>query len=202
MNQQRNNEVTPRSQDWKFIGALLAVLAIMIASLFVLLNLQEAVNHVEEQLEYRTPTRAASGASSSTLQRVKSQSVYVPVYSHVYVKDGSPFRLTATLSIRNTDPAQPLVVDGVAYFDSDGHLVREYVDEPITVAPHATIEYLIKEQDVSGGSGANFVVDWATENTLALPVIEAVMIGTASNQGISFISPGVVVSEVMAKDGQ
>lgn len=202
MDNRHDNEITSRPTDWKFIGSLIAVMAVMVASLLILLNLQKSVSHVEAQLDYRTPTDSASHEPAPTIQRVKSQSVYVPVYSHVYVRDGSPFRLTATLSIRNTDPARPLVVDRVAYYDSAGHLVREYVDAPITVAPHATIEYLIKEQDVSGGSGANFVVDWATENPLARPVIEAVMIGTASNQGISFICPGVVVSEVMAGDAE
>ncbi len=202
MDNRHDNKTISRATDWKFIGTLIAVMAVMVASLLILLNLQRSVSHVEAQLDYRTPTGSVLHDAAATIRRVKSQSVYVPVYSHVYVRDGSPFRLTATLSIRNTDPARPLAVDRVAYYDSAGLLVREYVDAPITVAPHATIEYLIKEQDVSGGSGANFVVDWATENPLARPVIEAVMIGTASNQGISFVCPGVVVSEVMADDAE
>jgi hypothetical protein len=44
--------------------------------------------------------------------------------------------------------------------------------------------------DASGGSGANFIVQWAGPESINTPVIEAVMIGTQGSQGISFVSPG------------
>lgn len=51
----------------------------------------------------------------------------------------------------------------------------------------------MREDDSRGGAGANFLVDWGAEQPISEPVVEAVMIGTASQQGISFISPGRVV---------
>jgi hypothetical protein len=47
-----------------------------------------------------TTTRADSDIFLST-----GQTVYVPIYSHIYSGlKGRPFNLAATLSIRNTDP--------------------------------------------------------------------------------------------------
>src|SRR5262245_59680063 len=54
------------------------------------------------------------------------QTIYVPAYSHVYTSDeGRPFLLAATLSVRNVDPARPIVVDTVRYYDSAGKVIRE-----------------------------------------------------------------------------
>jgi len=50
----------------------------------------------------------------------------------------------------------------------------------------ATAEFFVKEQDTSGGSGANFIVKWTAQQGVTKPVVEAVMISTAFHQGISF----------------
>jgi hypothetical protein len=46
---------------------------------------------------------------------------------------------------------------------------------------------------VGGGVGANFIVEWIAEKEVSEPVVEAVMISAASNQGISFVSPGRII---------
>lgn len=120
--------------------------------------------------------------------------VYVPVYSHIYTQDGSrEFNLTATLSIRNTDRAAALVVTAVRYYDSAGQLVREYVAAPLRLGPLASVPFVVEERDLTGGVGANFVVEWGAEQPVSAPIIEAVMISTASQQGISFVSRGEVI---------
>ncbi|MBT8364361.1 MAG: DUF3124 domain-containing protein, partial [Deltaproteobacteria bacterium] len=48
------------------------------------------------------------------------------------------------------------------------------------------------EDDKAGGSGANFIVVWKSESQVNPPIIEGVMIGTHSGQGISFVSRGQV----------
>lgn len=194
MDDRTRSKTAMLSETQKMIIAITSMLLLMIAFLLLLINMNQTLSHVETQLQYQPPTleRAETGR-----RLAKNQSLYVPVYSHVYVKDGKPFRLTATLSIRNTDPDHPLVVDRVLYYDSAGKLVRTYVNESVSVAPHATIEFLVEEGDTSGGSGANFVVEWASDNPLTQPVVEAVMIGTSDNQGISFVCPAVVVTETL-----
>jgi hypothetical protein len=54
----------------------------------------------------------------------------------------------------------------------------------------ASTRYIIAEGDKTGGSGANFIVVWKSENKVNPPIIEGVMIGTRSGQEISFVSRG------------
>ncbi|MGD9301363.1 MAG: DUF3124 domain-containing protein [Desulfobacterales bacterium] len=126
----------------------------------------------------------------------KGQTVYVPIYSHIYsgVK-GRPFDLAATLSIRNTNPQNSITVASVKYYDSDGNLVEEYLKKPKQLNGLVSARYIITEDDKAGGSGANFIVVWKSENKVNPPIIEAVMIGTHSGQGISFLSRGRVIKE-------
>ena len=98
-----------------------------------------------------------------------------------------------TLSTRNTDRARPLYLTAVAYHDADGRLVRSYVTRPVRIAPLASAQFFVRETDVSGGSAASFLVDWGAEGPLSEPVVEAVMVGTAMNQGVSFTSQGRAV---------
>lgn len=124
------------------------------------------------------------------------QTIYVPVYSHIYYRDDRRVvNLAATLSIRNTDAVHGLVITAVRYYDSNGQLVRRYLQQPLALGPMATKDYVVEQDDTSGGSGANFIVEWTAEAPVTPPVVEAVMISTASSQGISFTSPGRVLAE-------
>jgi hypothetical protein len=124
------------------------------------------------------------------------QTVYVPIYSHVYAGDKeTPFYLAATLSIRNTDPNHPITVVSVNYYDSDGRLLRSFLDKPSQLNALASRRFIIKESDKAGGSGANFIVGWEAETYANIPIIESVMIGTKGQQGISFLSRGQVIKE-------
>ena len=134
----------------------------------------------------------AWGASESNLS--DGQTVYVSIYSHIYYGDRSkPFNLAAMLSIRNTDPKYPLTIVSASYYDSGGSLVREYVKDPIQLAPMASTYIYVKESDTTGGSGANFIVQWKADHTINEPVIESLMTGLASGQGISFICSGRII---------
>jgi len=125
-----------------------------------------------------------------------SQTLYVPIYSHIYSgTKGRPFDLAATLSIRNTDSKYPITVVSVSYYDSDGKLVKDYLTEPVTLKPLQSTRYIITEGDRSGGSGANFIVKWKASQKVNPPIVEGVMIGTHSGQGISFVSRSQVIEE-------
>ena len=126
----------------------------------------------------------------------KGQTVYVPIYSHIYsgVK-GRPFDLAATLSIRNTNLKHPITLVAVKYYDSDGKLLEDYLEKPMQLNALVSTRYIILETDKAGGSGANFIVVWKSEQNVNPPIIEAVMIGTHSGQGISFLSRGRIIKE-------
>jgi len=125
---------------------------------------------------------------------VAGQTVYVPIYSHIYmVEPGRKINLTATLSVRNTDLSQPIIVTSAKYYDTNGATVRKYLEKPIELKALAATEFVVAQEDVSGGAGASFIVEWVAQKDVSVPAIEAVMINTAGNQGISFISPGRVI---------
>lgn len=134
--------------------------------------------------------------SAENIQRWLNQTVYVPLYSHIYAEErfkDKPFNLTATLSIRNTDPKNGLRLTTVDYYDSSGKRLRSFLNEPVIIQPLGSTRYVIPESDTSGGSGAKFLVFWQSEKGITAPIIESIMIGTQLQQGISFVSRGQVI---------
>jgi hypothetical protein len=130
------------------------------------------------------------------MPKYKRQTVYVPAYSHIYVGPKvSPFELAVTLSIRNTNASEPINVSVADYYNTDGELIKKFVNQTVVLKPFATVSYKVSEYDKTGGSGANFLVKWYADKEVHPPVIESVMIGTRSSQGISFTSRGVVIED-------
>ncbi|MEH1894813.1 MAG: DUF3124 domain-containing protein [Nostoc sp.] len=122
------------------------------------------------------------------------QTIYVPVYSHIYHHNRQEiFELAVTLSIRNTDLTNPIIITAVRYYNSEGKLVKQYLKQPIQLDALASTTFFVNRNDTSGGLGANFIVEWVGQTEISEPVVEAVMIGTDFQQGISFISPGRVI---------
>lgn len=127
-------------------------------------------------------------------QLSQGQTLYVPVYSHIYSGDKErPIYLAVTVSIRNTDTAKSIQLTSVDYYDSDGKQIRRFLVKPITLAPMASTRYVVKESDRSGGSGANFLIQWESKAPVNPPLTEGVMISTASQLGISFVTRGVPI---------
>ena len=122
------------------------------------------------------------------------QTLYVPASSHIYsgARDRA-YLLTITLSIRNIDPENAVTITRVNYYETQGKLLKKHIDKPKVLKPLESIRYIIPESDKSGGSGANFMVDWKSDKPVNPPIVEAVMIGTRSQQGISFTSRGRVI---------
>ena len=136
------------------------------------------------------------GQAGEDIKPVRGQTVYVPIYTHIYSGlKGRPFDLAATLSIRNTDPGHPITIVTVQYYDTAGKLIHNYIEAPVQLNVLASTRYVIKEGEKGGGSGANFMVTWKSEKDVNPPIIEAIMIGTRSGQGISFVSRGQVIKQ-------
>lgn len=124
------------------------------------------------------------------------QRIYVPAYSHIYIGNNErPYLLTVTLSIRNTDPDNPIKITVVDYYQTQGQRLERYLDKSVILNPLGSLRYVIPEKDKTGGSGANFIVEWKSDKYVNPPIIETIMIGTRGQQGISFISRGQVILE-------
>jgi hypothetical protein len=122
------------------------------------------------------------------------QAIYVPAYSHIYSGNReNPFLLTVTLSIRNIDPKHQIRITVVDYYETQGKRLKKYLNEAKMVKPLESLRYVIPEKDKSGGSGANFIVEWESDKLVNPPIVESIMIGTQTQQGVSFISRGRVI---------
>ena len=134
--------------------------------------------------------------ASAEYRLSKGQTLYVPVYSNIFSAPKKiPFNLATILSIRNTDMSNPIQILAADYYDTRGKLVRKYYQQPITLAPLESTDIFIPEDDTAGGTGANFIVRWNSQKEVNVPIIECVMIGMKSGQGISFVSPGQEIKE-------
>ena len=130
-------------------------------------------------------------ATEKNIELSKGQVLYVPAYSHIYSGNRErPFLLTVTLSIRNIDQKNQIKITLVNYYETQGKLLKKYIDKPLLLNPLESLRYVIPEKDKSGGSGANFIVEWQSNKFVNPPIVESIMIGTQSQQGISFTSRG------------
>ncbi len=127
--------------------------------------------------------------------------VYVPVYSSIYVGEGNHvFDLTVTLSIRNTDREHSITVVHADLHDTGGQVVHAYVAEPTVLGPLASADIVVRASDTRAGVGGAFVVEWRAGGVVTDPLVQAVMIGSASQQGISFVSEGRVLERLAAAE--
>jgi hypothetical protein len=124
------------------------------------------------------------------------ETVYVSIYSNVYSGPREkPFQLAAMLNIRNTDQKHAITILQIDYHDNNGKKIDQYIEKLLEIGPLASKYFYIKEYDKRGGPGANFIVKWKAETKVNQPIIEAVMLGLASGQGLSFICPGQIIKE-------
>jgi hypothetical protein len=172
----------------------------IILLMLVAVYLDSRLEDIEDKIEHTPPTTETRvGVDVLPEQVTTGQTIYVPVYSHVYHLGGRRFQLETTLSVRNTDPIHPITVTSVRYYDTAGSLVKHYLKGPLRIAPLATAEFLVEQKNTSGGSGANFIVEWVAENEVNEPIVEAVMAGSVGSQGMSFARPGRPISHAVPK---
>jgi hypothetical protein len=175
-------------------GLMIAGLILLIGSAMLLD--QQAAERDAELIQQLRLAGDTPGAMPSALPReiVRGQTVYVPLYSHVFTGEGNRrMLLSGTLSIRNTDSKRTLTIAAVDYYDTEGKLVRGYLEEPLKLNPLGSTQFFVRGSDVSGGSGANFLVEWVADEPVYAPVIEAVMVGREGTGITSFVRPGQVI---------
>ena len=131
------------------------------------------------------------------IQVVDGQEIYVPAYSNIKSVDGrSDILLSVNLSIRNTDPFNPIFLSYVDFYNTTGAISKRFLKDPVKIGPMATKYFHIAQADTIGGIGANFYLEWVADTTVNEPVVEAIMIGSSGTQGYSWSSQGLVVKQV------
>lgn len=163
----------------------------LITVLLISLCACERPNSLSTVTEETTPPKGLTSAFDFPVE----EEVYIPIYSDIYSRTRNyKVLLAATLSIRNTSRTEKLYIKEVDYYDSAGNFVRNYLDKPIYLDPLETIDYVIDEDDDTGGSGANFLVIWGATTEIN-PLFQAVMLGSVGQQGITFTTDGVTVKK-------
>lgn len=136
----------------------------------------------------------------SDLDVTSGQTVYVPAYSEIFIMRDRTLDLAVTLAIHNTDVEHPIILTSVRYYDTQGQLLREYLTEPRQLGALASTEFFVDANEQSGGLGTNFIVEWVAEQPVFEPIVEAIMLNTSNNQGVSLTSPGRVISQIVPQD--
>lgn len=109
-----------------------------------------------------------------------------------------PLNLSANLIIRNTDSANSIHITEINYYNSEGELIKSYLNSPKELKPMASIYFLIQTSDTSGGWGANFIVEWKSAKKVTEPLFEAIHSGVIGTHSYSFASRGKVIKGVYA----
>lgn len=155
-------------------------------------------NSEKKQLDMKKsrPSHKYTLVDTASVQIKFVQTEYVPVYSDIYHRDGTRrFQLTTTLSIRNISLTDSAYILKATYHDSYGKKLATYVDSAILLIPLESIEFVVSDREIVGGAGANFIINWGGRVFSDQVFIQAVMIGTYSQQGISFTTNSKVISK-------
>lgn len=164
----------------KILTAFLIVLGIYSCKEVKENNFQHGIKWKEREVELKKFVDYVQGTT------------YLPVYSHIYNRfENQTFNLTITISIRNVSMSDSTFILRADYYNTEGNKIRQYLDHPVFIKPMETIEIVIEEEDVEGGSGANFIFDWAVIEDIKPPLFEAVMISTYGQKGFSFATRGI-----------
>lgn len=124
----------------------------------------------------------------------KGQTLYLPIFTFIWHgnmnKQGYPEKAPAStlVSIRNVDPARSVRVISARYHDTAGKLLKEYVNSPRTIGPLATYELYVEKRDMTGGSGANFLIEWQADSPVNPLLVEAVHADIQGHRTFSFIT--------------
>ena len=161
---------------------------IFLVFLIALIYNTSRINELEEERQV-SPITNRYGTGTQSINIINSQTVYVPIYSHINRSSGTPQLLEATLSIRNSDPKNSITLLSARYYDTEGKELQNYYKKALILGPLQSTEILIEQTDTRGGSGANFIVEWIADMPVYEPIIEAIMVGN-SNNSISFKSTG------------
>ena len=135
--------------------------------------------------------RAVDLSAADSLERGIT---YLSSYSVIYARsEDRKMSLTGTISMRNINPRDTVFIERAEYHQTDGQLTRSYFERPIYLAPLETVEIIITEEDVTGGTGDNFMFYWVRKPGTHDPFFEGVFITIYGQQGISFTTRGIRV---------
>jgi hypothetical protein len=160
----------------------------------IVINFFSSCNEKKADSITQYPTEQYEYASLDTAKAKVHATVYVPVYSHAYIVSGKhPTDFAVTLSIRSTDFRDSIFVSNVDYYNSNGELLKKYIDKVLLLKPMHSSEFIVEQSDRTGGAGAYFIINWSSKNGVGEPLVQAIMISTMKDLGLSFKTDGIKI---------
>ena len=163
----------------------LKYISILIVFIFFNCEKKKEISSINEE---NWSKRKINLTSKDSLEYGKT---YLSIYSEIYsYSEHKKQSLTAMVSLRNTSDLDSIYLLKAEYYDTHGKSIRKYFNYPIYLAPLETIEIIIDEMDLTGGTGSNFIFEWKVPKNTSEPLFEAIMSSTMSQQGLSFTTHG------------
>lgn len=134
-------------------------------------------------------------APAPTQRLVVRARTFVPFHSTLIGQGGvTRLNFSGALSIHNTSASNVLAIDQIEYRNGSGELIDSYVSDPIYLKPYASLQVIIAQDDVRGGTGASFTIDWSAVESSDEPMIEAIMASFTGPHSFTLLSTGRRVS--------
>lgn len=161
------------------------ILLILVLALFSF----NSCNEILGKEEFEKVNWSEREANITAVDSLMSGESYLSVYSQIYsYSQHKIYNLTAMVSIRNASVEDSIYLSKIDYYDSDGDLFKSYIENPVFVKPMETLDIVINEVEIAGGTGPNFIFDWLIPKNCPEPIFEGVMTSTSGQQGLSFIT--------------
>ena len=162
----------------------------IIVLLLIVFNFYSCEEIVNED-DYHKVNWSARAIDVPMIDSLETGKSYLSVYSQIYsLSQHRKYNLTAMVSLRNASETDTIYLLKSDYYDTHGELIKHYINKPVYLLPMETLEIVIDESDISGGTGANFIFDWAMTKDSPEPIFEGLMSSTAATQGLSFTTHG------------
>lgn len=175
----------------KNIVLKISVILLLVSIFFPATSCDKPANQTKREIKRVPEATEFRPVEIQATRRILGQVMYVPIYSSIYhYTDDNLLHLTATLSLRNISQKHSIVFTKIDYYDTNGKLIRSYLNKPFELGRMATKDFVVSENDLSGGTGANFLVEWESSEKVSAPLIEAVMIGVVGTKAFAFTSRG------------
>lgn len=150
------------------------MLAIIVIVLFMVTGCQSSQdNHLKESTAQESHTideNQGFGDGEHEIDYSHGELIYIPIYSSIFHCKGlRTYELTATLSIHNIGLENSIRLTKVDYYNTNGELIKKYAKDELELKPLQTVHFVIEEDDTSGGTGANFIVEWMSEFEVSKP---------------------------------
>lgn len=123
-------------------------------------------------------------------ETLEKKTLYLPVYSHMYISSDNYIKLGISLSVRNTDLSEDLYIESIDYYNTEGKLTKHYISQPHILKPMGSVDFFVEIDDMSGGNGAKFLVKFANKSNMSKPIIQGIMSNIIENNQIVFITEG------------